>query len=150
MAPRHPQVLAGVRLAFVDQPGNVAASAPIAPSIRVAVLDADGVVVPFAADTVTLSLEGAPPGASLRGVTRAVVRQGIATFSGISVDSAATRYRLRASAPGKADALSATFLVIGRPAQLRFWIQPGYAHPGSPVSPAVQVQVLDAQKSVIP
>ncbi|MFP2896455.1 lamin tail domain-containing protein [Corallococcus sp. 4LFB] len=77
-----PQV---TQLAFTPQPANGNAGSALA-NVKVSLLDARGDVVPMATTAVTLTLTGQP---GFTAVTVAAV-DGVATFSGLRVDTAGT------------------------------------------------------------
>ena len=75
---------------------------------RVAVQDAGGNLVTSASPQVTLSLANAA-GATLGGTTTVTAVNGVATFTGLSVDKAGTGYTLQAAAAGLTPATSPAF-----------------------------------------
>jgi hypothetical protein len=139
---------APVKLAFLQQPSNALVGATISPAVQVAVEDSSGTVVTSAADPVTLTLAG---GTSLAGTLTATPRNGVATFSNLSVNAAGAGYTLSATSLGLAPATSTSFTIsasstgAGRsPAKLAFLQQPSNALTGAAISPAVQVAVEDS------
>lgn len=98
-------------LAFLVEPTPSIADAPIAPSIRVAIVDRFGNVVPTATNTVALDLAVAPVGTQLRGTTTVASSEGVALFADVRVDRATTGARLRATAAGLVPSISAIFPV---------------------------------------
>lgn len=105
---------AGDSLAFAQQPTNVTAGDAIAPAIAVQAFDAFGNLATGFTGNVTLALSdttaGGDAAATLTASTVTVAAVGgLATFSNIRVDSAASGYRLEASASGLTGAVSATF-----------------------------------------
>jgi hypothetical protein len=138
--PSAPPVAA--RLAFDVQPANAVAGAPIAPGVRVRVLDASGNLFTGAV-TVTLALTHSN-GAPLRGVTSVASTDGVATFRDLRIEKAGAGYVLDASAGSLAGATSNPFDVThGAPAKLRFVDQPVATTAGRPISPAVTIEVTD-------
>ena len=136
-------------LAFMVQPSNVGAGAPITPGVKVAVHDASGNVIPRASTTVTLELLS-PTEGTLLGTTTATPVDGIATFSDLWIERAATDYRLVARS-GSLSENSAAFMVSAGPiAKLAFVSQPTSVAAGAPVTPGVRVAVQDALGNVIP
>ena len=79
-------------------------------------------------------------GASLSGTTKVAAVAGIATFSGLSIDSVATGYRLTASAPGLTSGTSASFSIVG-PA--------GIGEPSDPGSGYLWADNFDRYASVL-
>ena len=84
-------------LGFLQQPTDARAGSVIAPPIRIAALDEGGNIVPAFTGAVWVSLISNTTGATLSGARRVVVVNGVATFSDLSVDKAATGYVLRAT-----------------------------------------------------
>ncbi|KFE66749.1 hypothetical protein DB31_8963 [Hyalangium minutum] len=133
---------AAVQLAFTTSPsGFVSSGSPF--TVRVAVRDAAGNLLTGTSTSVTLSLTNAP-GATLSGTTTATTSNGVATFSGLSVDKAGTGYTLQANAAGLTAATSLAFGVSpGAGAALAFVNPPGNGTAGAAFAP-VRVAVLDA------
>ena len=100
----------------MSPPASGTAAAPLLGQPTVAIVDAEGRVAstgPGATMPVTLGLATNPTGATLTcagGAMRAAVN-GIAAFTGCSVDLAGTGYTIRADVPGLAAATSAPFSV---------------------------------------
>jgi hypothetical protein len=139
-------------LSFSVQPANVTAGTGINPSVQVTVRDSLGNVATGSTASVTLALTGGAgtAGAHLRGTTTVSAAGGVATFAGLSVDSAGNGYRLTATASGLAGATSSTFNVTAAPAvKLGFSVQPSNAAPNAAISPAVKVAVRDSLGNVV-
>ncbi|XXF74955.1 S8 family serine peptidase [Myxococcaceae bacterium GXIMD 01537] len=118
-------------------------------SAKVAVRDLAGNLVTGASVPVTLVL-GNANGATLAGTTTASTVNGVATFTGLSVDKAGAGYTLQAAAAGLALAESAAFGVsAGAPASVAFVGQPGNTTSGAIIAPAVSVAVLDAHGNTV-
>ena len=134
------------RLVFTTQPSAVAAGQVMTPAVVVEAQDALGNTDPRFSGAVTLTLVNNPGGATLSGGGPVNAVAGVATFSSLTVDKAGNGYTLGASAAGLGSATSTAFNVgSGAPAQLRFLVQPTTTAAGAPITPAVQVEVLDAQ-----
>jgi hypothetical protein len=99
------------RLAFLSQPSNGSVRMPLA-DLRVAVQDAYDNTVLGQAPTVQLALSGGDPSGRLQGNRFVSPVDGVATFSGVSVDREATAYQLTASAPGLTSASSTAFVIV--------------------------------------
>jgi len=99
------------KLAFRTQPSSVSAGTPIVPAIQVAVVDASGNTVLTATNSVTVAIGTNPPGGTLSGTTTVAAAHGVATFSTLSIDKAASGYTLTAAATGLTSANSDTFTV---------------------------------------
>jgi uncharacterized protein (TIGR03382 family) len=136
------------QLAFTASPtGNVTSGSAF--TARVAVRDAGGNVVTGTPTQVTLSLINAP-GAILSGTTTATTVNGVATFSGLSVDKAGSGYMLQADATGLPAASSPAFgVAAGAPTALAFTGQPGNSTAGAAIAPAVSVTVRDANGNTV-
>ena len=118
------QAGAATALEFVQQPTTAAVNAAIAPPITVRVRDALGNTVTGFNGNVTLALGANPGGATLGGTTSAIVVGGLATFSTITLSTAATGYTLVASSGGLASATSAAFDISGAVPGIISWINP--------------------------
>jgi outer membrane protein assembly factor BamB len=99
------------KLAFVQGPSNTAAGAAITPAVTVAVEDANGnVEASDNATQVSLVIGTNPASGTLSGGSAVTVANGIATFSGLSIDKTGTAYTLTASStPSNTAATSAAF-----------------------------------------
>ena len=133
-------------LEFVVQPTSTPSAVAIAPAVAVQVVDEFGnPVVEDDATEVALSLVGGAPAAVLGGAAPQTVTAGVAVFDALTIDLAATGYRLEASAAGLSGAISGAFDVgAGPAARLGFAVQPSTTLVGSPMAPAVTVRVEDA------
>ena len=103
------------KLAFVQGPSNTAVGAAITPAVTVAVEDANGnVETSDNATQVSLAIGTNPASGTLSGGSAVTVASGIATFSGLSIDTAGTGYTLTASStPSYTAATSAAFNITG-------------------------------------
>ncbi len=141
------------RLGFTVQPSNTVAGQAITPAVQVAVQDSVGNTVATATNTITVAITSGTgaSGATLSGTTTASAVNGVATFSNLSINKAATGYTLTATATGPASGTSSTFAITpGPPSKLGFAVQPSNAPPGGVISPAVQVAVQDAFGNTVP
>ena len=141
------------KLAFVQGPSNTAAGATITPAVTVAVEDANGnVETTDNATTVSLAIGTNPAGGALTGGSAVTVAKGIATFAGLSINTAGTGYTLTASStPARTTATSAAFNVTtstGPPTKLAFVQGPSNTAAGATITPAVTVAVEDANGNV--
>jgi Bacterial Ig-like domain (group 1)/Calcineurin-like phosphoesterase len=133
------------KLGFHVAPSNGTGGVAIAPAIEVEVQDAGGNRVTSAGNTITISLATNPKSGTLSGTTVVGAASGIATFANLSIDSAASGYRLGAAASGLTGATSATFTVaVGTAAKLGYLVQPSDVTAGVGITPAVKVEVRDA------
>lgn len=132
-------------LAFTVQPVTTAAGAAINPAVAVAIKDASGNTVTSATNGITLTIGTNPGGGVLSGTTTVNAVNGVATFTTLSINSAANGYTLSAAASGLTGVTSATFNIVpGAANQLAFTAQPASTSTGTAISPAVTVAVKDA------
>ena len=133
------------KLGFHVAPSNGTGGVAIAPAVEVEVQDAGGNRVTSAGNTVTISLAANPKSGTLSGTTMVGAASGIATFANLSIDSAASGYRLGAAAAGLTGTTSPMFTIaVGAAAQLGFLVQPSDVTAGVGIAPAVKVEVRDA------
>ena len=133
------------KLGFRVQPANTAGGAAITPAVQVEIRDAGGNRVTGATNGVTIELGTNPKNGTLSGATSTAAIAGVATFGSLSIDSAATGYRLSATAAGLASATSSTFnITVGAAAKLGFLVPPSDATAGTSIAPAVKVEIRDA------
>jgi hypothetical protein len=131
-------------LAFTIEPTDATAGAALSPAIQVTIEDSTGARVPDATDAITLALSPNPGSGTLAGTRTVNAVDGVATFSGLWIDKAATGYGLQATAGGLTAAASAPFAVsAAAAAQLAFSAEPADATAGVALSPAVAVTVED-------
>jgi hypothetical protein len=101
-------------LTFAVQPSDAAANTAIAPAIEVAVHDVFENLVTSYVGTVALAIDndagGTPPSTLTGGAATAVVN-GIATFSGVSIDQSGSGFTLKATA-GLLTLISAAFNIL--------------------------------------
>jgi Chitobiase/beta-hexosaminidase C-terminal domain len=147
-----PVVGPAAKLVFLQQPTNALAGAAISPGVQVAVEDSNGNVETSAANPLTLALL---QGTSLGGTLTVTPRNGIATFSNVTLASPG-EYTLVASGPGAPSADSASFVVsqpagvtTPSPVRLAFLQQPLNALAGADIAPAVEVVVEDTNGNVV-
>ena len=96
-----------VKLAFSVQPSNAVTQATITPAVQVSVEDGSGNLVTTATNPVTLALVG---GTGLAGTLTATPKNGVATFSNLTISTAGT-YTLSASSPSLTSATSTSFTI---------------------------------------
>jgi alpha-tubulin suppressor-like RCC1 family protein/uncharacterized protein YjdB len=140
------------QLAFSVEPSNVAAGSPLDPAVQVEVHDANGALVTGSRVAITIGIATNPANGSLGGTKTVNAVSGIATFSGLWIDKAATGYILRATSASLDTASSTAFDVSpGPPAELAFTAQPPASVPVNTVmNPAVTVEIHDAYGNVVP
>ena len=133
------------KLGFLVQPSNATGGATIAPAVQVEVRDAGGNRVTSASTSITVALGTNPKNGALGGTKTLAASSGVASFSTLSIDSAATGYTLTANGGGLTGATSSSFnITVGAASKLAFHVQPANATAGVAISPAVQVEVQDA------
>jgi alpha-tubulin suppressor-like RCC1 family protein len=132
------------QLQFRTQPSNTTAGAPFSPSIEVTITDAFGNTVTTATDQVSLVLGLNPGGATLLGTPTVTAVAGVARFSNLVIQKAASGYAMTASAGSLLIATSTPFsIVAAAAAQLLFSVQPTDGQ-GNIVMPPVAVTIRDA------
>src|SRR3989441_542444 len=141
---------AAAKLVFTVQPSNTAAGAAITPAVQVAVQDAQDRKGAAAGTSVDLAGGRNTKKGTLSGTTTVAAVSGVATFSTLSLNGAATGYTLTAAATGLTGATSSVFNIsVGAAAKLVFTVQPSNAAAGAAITPAVQVAVQDAQGNIV-
>src|SRR5262249_19014051 len=137
-------------LVFGVQPTSTPAGVAISPAVTVQVLDRYGnLATTDSSDKGTLSGAGGAGGVSTASTTAATVNGGIATFSNLVLTSPGS-YTLAAAANGLTSTTSTSFTVGAvTPDHLAFSVPPSTTAVGSPISPAVKVQVLDQFGNVV-
>lgn len=136
---------APTRLVYNVQPSDVTAGAPIAPAIVVEAQDAGGNRVTSFTGTITLQLATNPGGATLGGTTARSAEAGRATFNNITLNRPGSGYTLNAGSAGLIGVSSTAFNVVaGSVSRLEFLVQPSNTTAGAAITPAVQVELLDA------
>ncbi|HZH39695.1 MAG TPA: PKD domain-containing protein, partial [Gemmatimonadales bacterium] len=125
----------------------------ITPPVSVVITDSTGHPVPGYSGSVTISLGANATGATLSGANTATATNGIATFTGLSVNRAGSGYTLNAASSGLAGATSSPFDVTSRPAppptHVAFITQPTTARAGVPIAPAIQVAAEDSTGGIV-
>jgi hypothetical protein len=130
-------------LRFGQQPSGAGAGAIITPAVTVVLTDAFGNPTGAGTTAVSLALAGSS-GATLGGTTTRAAVAGVATFDDLTVDLPGD-YTLTAAAAGLAGTESTSFrIVAGPPARLAFRVQPSDEAAGEPITPAIEVVILDA------
>jgi hypothetical protein len=115
--PTEPRV--ATSLGFNVQPSQVAAGSVIAPAVKVAVLDQNGVQILTANYIITIGLGSGAGDGELLGTKTITAENGQATFSDLIVDAPGTGYILVASSTGLASGTSHGFNVTVAAASVR-------------------------------
>jgi hypothetical protein len=111
----------------------------------VTIQDASGNTVTNATGGVTVTLGANPRAGTLSGITTVNPVNGVATFSGLSINRAGSGYTLVASSTPLTGATSAAFTISpGTATQLAFTAQPNNGTAGVALAPAIAVTVQDA------
>src|SRR5207253_1157889 len=114
------------------------------PLVQVAALDSAGHSVTTFTGPITVSLGANPRGDPLAPQTVNAVN-GLATFSNLRIDKAASGYSLVATASGLPNVTSTTFTIVpGTATQLAFAVPPSNTPARATIQPPVQVTAYDA------
>jgi VCBS repeat-containing protein len=133
------------KLAFSQVPVNTSAGSPITPAVKVAIQDAGGNTVTSATDAITIGIGSNPAAGTLSGTTTVSAVNGVATFTGLSIDKSGNGYTLTATGSGLTAVTSPSFdIVPGAANRLVFITGPSDRIVGEKFSPSIQVQVQDA------
>jgi hypothetical protein len=103
---------AATKLGFGQQPTNTVVGAAISPAVTVLVLDTYGnIETSDSTDSVTVAFGNNPGSATLGGTHTVTVKNGVATFSNLTVSALGTGYTLKATSGTLTSATSASFNV---------------------------------------
>jgi hypothetical protein len=139
-----------VGLVFSVQPPNGVAGVPLSPSIEVTIVDNGGRTERQATNSVTLALAANPGGAFLTGTLTVAAIRGVAVFNNLVLDRSAAGYTLVATSPGLTSVTSTVFsIVAGTATRVGFGPQPATVGAGTPFSPPITVNILDAFGNVV-
>ena len=144
------------QLRFTVQPTTTQAGQAISPAAQVTALDASGAVVSSFTGAITVAIGTNPASGTLSGTRTVNGSNGVASFSGLTIDKAGSGYTLKATSSGLTSATSSTFDITATtpppppPAtQLRFTVQPQATQAGQTIAPPVQVSALDANGTLV-
>ncbi|MFL5356157.1 S8 family serine peptidase [Archangium sp.] len=140
-------ITTATKLAFTTQPSATAVAGATLGTIRVGLVDKDGVAVTSGTFPITLSIGNNAGGGTLSGTTTVNMVAGVATFTGLSVDKVGTGYTLKATASGSdlIESTSSAFnITVGTAARLAFLVPPSPVVVGSVITPAVKLAIQDA------
>ncbi len=140
------------RLAFSVQPSTTKAGDAINPAVKVEIQDQTGAVLTGRTDQVAVQLKDNPGGATLGGTATATAVAGVATFSDLSIQVAATGYTLSASTANASGTTSSAFdIAAGDPKQLVLNDGQGQsAVVGTKVAVRPSIKILDAFNNPVP
>ena len=131
------------QLAFTSQPTATVAGEALSPAVEVEVRDASGQRVRSSRIPVSLAIATNPGSGTLSGTATVNAIDGVATFTGVSIDKAGVGYELRATGGTLTDATSSTFDIShAAAARLAFVSQPTTARVGASIG-SVEVAVED-------
>jgi hypothetical protein len=139
---------AATKLTFtVQPPASTTAGVAMAPAMQVSAQDALNNTDPNFTGSITVGITGGTgtANATLSGTKTQTASTGVASFAGLSVDSAGLAYTLTATAATLTDGVSAGFdILAGTATQLVITVQPTTAVAGSAIAPTVTVAARDA------
>src|SRR5262249_49784630 len=127
------------------QPVDTAAGSAINPAVQVQVLDHFGNLLSGdSSDQVTVSIASGPGTFTAGSTTTVTVVGGVASFGNLVLDTAGT-YTLAASATGGVSGPDSSSFTISPMAadHLVFAVGPGTSPAGGPITPVVQVEIVD-------
>jgi len=133
-------------LNFVQQPTNTQAGASITPAVTVEIRDQFGARMTGATNSVSMAIGTNPGSGTLSGGTTVSAVNGLATFSGLSINNPGTGYTLTASSSGLTGAISSSFNITAVPpvaTSVAFVQQPTNTQAGANITPAVTVEIRD-------
>lgn len=135
---------------FSVQPTNSIAGEALSPAVEVELRDASDNLVTSARNAVTLAIAANPGSGALSGTKTVTAVNGIASFSGLSINKAAAGYTLSATSPSLTSATSGGFAIApAAPVKLAFGTQPGATEGNVTIAPAVTVTILDQYDNVV-
>jgi hypothetical protein len=134
------------QLAFSAQPTSTLSAHAITPAVKVTAQDATGNIATGFTGNVTVAYGANPGGGPLLGTLTVAAIGGVATFTDLSADVAATGYTLTATASGLTAATSAPFdILVGPATHLQTLADPVTTTAGATLGqPSLQVVAQDA------
>ena len=143
-------VLPASQLVFSIPPANAGAGEPLSPAVQVEIRDGAGNRVTTARDAVTIAFSVNAGSGTLTGTKTVNAINGIASFSGISINKSAIGYSLAATAGGLTAATSPTFNISpAAPSKLAFNTLAATASGNIAIGGGVSVRVLDAFDNLV-
>jgi hypothetical protein len=131
-------------LVIVTEPSNTYANATISPAVVVEFVNSAGQVDTGAHSLVSLAIGTNPSAGLLNGTTSVVAVNGVATFSGLSINNVGNGYTLEVSATGVTSAPTTSFnITSGAPTQLVFSTEPVSAVSGASLG-SISVKIEDS------
>ncbi len=140
-------------LAIVQQPTDTGVDDAVTPPVELEILDTEGFRVlsgPTIQIDTAIGNDPSGGGANLAGTTSRDVIDGLAWFDDLSIDAGGAGYTLVLDSIGAGSVESTSFDINDpSPAALVFDVQPGDTQINESISPAVVIQVLDANGSLV-
>jgi hypothetical protein len=141
------------RLFYIVQPSSATAGASTI-GVTVEARDASGQLASSFTGNVTVAITSGTgtPGATLSGTTTVAAVAGVATFSGLSINKAASNYKLTATDnPDGVTAATSGFFTINHDVatHLVYAIQPSTTGALAPIAPQVELNALDANDNLV-
>ena len=137
-------------LVFKIQPVNTSAGNNITPTVEVDIVDALGNTVSGAVDDILIAIGSNPGSDTLSGSLNQTAVNGVALFSNLSLDKAASGYTLVASAVGLGSATSTIFNIVpAAPAKVEYSVQPTNSVAGETIAPVVKVAIKDVFNNIV-
>jgi hypothetical protein len=141
---------AATQVTIDQQPTSTVAGTSITPAVTVSARDALGNPVKTFTGNVTVAIAVNPAAGTLSGTKTVAAVAGTATFGNLSINQAATGYRLAATSGSLTPDTSTAFsITAGTATKLVFTVQPVSALAGATITPAVQVSAQDALGNVV-
>ncbi len=133
-----------------QQPTTTVAGTAITPGVTVTARDLLGNPVKTFTGNVTIAIAVNPAAGTLAGTKTVAAVAGTATFGNLSIDKAATGYRLAATSSGLTPDTSSAFSITAAAAtKLAFAVQPVNTLAAANITPAVQVSAVDNFGNVV-
>src|SRR5205807_2299648 len=138
-------------IVFSTQPTATTAGVALTPAVVVTAQDSLGNTATSFTANVTVAIASNPGSSTLSGTATVAASSGVATFSTLTLDMAASGYTLSTSATGLTGATSATFNVVPGPAITVMFtsVPPWNVTAGLSIAPPVHVKAFDAQGNVV-
>ncbi|HTH63852.1 MAG TPA: hypothetical protein VL563_04150 [Gemmatimonadales bacterium] len=141
---------AATQVTIDQQPTTTVAGASITPAVAVSARDALGNPVKTFTGNVTVAFAVNPAAGTLSGTKTVAAVAGTATFGTLSINKAATGYRLAATSGSLTPDTSTAFSITAAAAtKLAFTVQPVNTLAGATITPAVQVSAVDNFGNVV-
>jgi hypothetical protein len=133
-----------------QQPTTTVAGTAITPGVTVTARDLLGNPVKTFTGNVTIAIAVNPAAGTLAGTKTVAAVAGTATFGNLSIDKAATGYRLAATSSGLTPDTSSAFSITAAAAtKMAFAVQPVNTLAAANITPAVQVSAVDNFGNVV-